>query len=120
MGYLVLTRGAGQTIKIGSRIVLKVEDVGIKNVKVSFEVTSPDRRVKSFCLIHVGESVWEPLSKFHAAEIKLARIENKKVRLAINAPRDVLILRGEVKEIPAKKLSHNHKMLTLHPEGKGN
>lgn len=120
MGYLVLTRRAGQTIKIGSRVVVKVENVGIKTVKVSFEVASSDRRIKSFCLIHIGESVWEPLSQFNAAEIKLARIEDQKVRIAIKAPKEVLILRGEVKEIPADQLRHNRNMLTLPPEGKGN
>lgn len=137
MGYLVLTRCAGQTIKIGSRVVLKVEDIGIKNVKVSFEVTSSDRRVKSFCLIHVGESVWEPLSPFYVAEIKVARIDKQKVRIAINAPEDVLILRGEVMDRnlnqglnaindgltkkyvkPADPLRHGYKIITLPPQGK--
>lgn len=137
MGYLALTRRAGQTIKIGNRVLVKVENVGIKNVKLSFEVTSPSRRIKSFVTIKIGESVFEPLSEFYAAEIRLARIDRSKARIAISAPKDVLILRGEVMDRnlnqglnaindgltkkyvkPADPLRHGYKIITLPPQGK--
>jgi sRNA-binding carbon storage regulator CsrA len=95
---LVLSRGVGGMLRIGA------SKLGIRRVKPSVQLVAIDcGEVKEF-EFSLEEVYRNPVIQLQQAKVKLMRVKGSEIVLAIDAPLDVQIHRGEA---PRPRPSHD-------------
>ena len=96
---LALSRRIGEAIRIGDDLTLEVLDIGRHTVMLELERPDPDYDRPQWMVVdrRVGES-------FQVSEgvcVSVSAVDGSLVRLGIDAPREVRIVRSELEPLAA-------------------
>lgn len=97
---LALSRRIGEAIRIGDDLILEVLDIGRHTVMLELQRPDPDFERTQWLV--VDRRVGESLRVTDDIQVFVKDVEGSFVRLGIDAPRTITIVRAELNALPAE------------------